>query len=73
MERDLYREKSSGLYVLCGDDARFFNHSADPNCLDLDDGAGGITVAHRDIQRGEELTCDYALFDLGWIEGRYRL
>ena len=73
MRRYTYRERMSGLYVLCGDDARFFNHSDSPNCLDEDDGAGGVTVTLRDVDRGEELTCDYALFDLDLVEGRYRL
>ncbi len=50
--------------ILCGDDARFFNHSDDPNCLDYPDDAGGTTVAKRDIEAGEELTSDYAAFDL---------
>jgi SET domain-containing protein len=36
------------------------NHSFDPNC---DDGSGSYTVAIRDIAEGEELTCDYRLFD----------
>jgi SET domain-containing protein len=69
-----YRERSSGLYVLCGDDARFFNHSPEPNCIDICDGDNGdITKAIADIERGEELTCDYSLFDLDLIEGRYSL
>jgi SET domain-containing protein len=69
-----YRERSSGLYVLCGDDARFFNHSDEPNCLDLySEHEGDITVARQDISRGQELTCDYSLFDLDLIEGRYQL
>ncbi|HEY8563420.1 MAG TPA: SET domain-containing protein [Pyrinomonadaceae bacterium] len=61
-----YRDVHSGLYVLCGDDARFFNHSTDPNCLDTYESheKEGITFACRDIIAGEELTCDYALFDL---------
>lgn len=67
-----YREKHSGLYVLCGDDARFFNHSARPNCIDVYRGEGGdLTLAARDIEEGEELTCDYALFDLDLVEGKY--
>ena len=67
-----YREKRTGLYVLCGDDARFFNHSDRPNCIDLCGGeVGDITVAARDIAEGEELTCDYALFDLDLVEGKY--
>jgi SET domain-containing protein len=50
-------------YVLCGDDARFFNHDDAPNCLDVPDAEGGRTVAKRDIAVGEELTCDYAHID----------
>lgn len=50
--------------ILCGDDARFFNHSDEPNCLDFPDNDGGTTVAKRDIEAGEELTSDYAAFDL---------
>lgn len=73
MHRYTYREKMSGLYVLCGDDARFFNHSAEPNCIDQENDFGGITVARRDIEAGEELTCDYALFDLDMIEGKYQI
>ena len=67
-----YRERQTGLYVLCGDDARFFNHSARPNCVDVYSGEqGDLTLAARDIEEGEELTCDYALFDLDLVEGRY--
>lgn len=68
-----YREKQSGLYVLCGDDARFFNHSENPNCFDFQDAQHDITVARRDIGAGEELTCDYALFDLDLVEGKYEM
>ncbi len=48
-----------GLYVLCGDTAKFMNHSFEPNC----DDSGEFTVAARDISPGEELTCDYRTFD----------
>ena len=69
-----YREKHSGLYVLCGDDARFFNHSEDPNCLDIYSGEEqDLTVARRDVKAGEELTCNYALFDLDWTLGKYQI
>lgn len=54
-----YREPD-GTYVLCGDNARFMNHSFDPNCDDIE---GPYTVTRRDIAAGEELTCDYRLFD----------
>ncbi len=69
-----YREKQTGLYVLCGDDARFFNHSAEPNCIDVYRGEGeDLTIAARDVEQGEELTCDYALFDLDLVQGKYRV
>lgn len=56
----LYQE-DSGVYVLCGDNAKYMNHSEQPNC---DDTGGEYTVTTRAIKAGEELTCDYRLFDL---------
>lgn len=53
--------------VLCGDDARFMNHSDSPNCDDLMDEEGGVTVTARDVAVGEELTCDYAKIDLNFV------
>ena len=57
-----HRDDLSGDYVLCADDARFFNHADQPNTVDLP-GPEGETVAARDIAIGEELTCDYWAFD----------
>ena len=45
--------------TLCGDHAKHMNHSDDPNLLDLE-----TNVAARDIAAGEELTCNYYIFDL---------
>src|SRR3954467_11256326 len=74
VRRYTYREKESRLYVLCGDDARFLNHSDSHNCIDIFNAEeGDLTVANRDIYPGEELTCDYALFDLDLVEGKYRI
>lgn len=56
----LYRD-DSGIYVLCGDNAKFMNHDDDPNC---DDSGDVYTVTRRAVEAGEELTCDYRLFDL---------
>ncbi|HEX4438877.1 MAG TPA: SET domain-containing protein-lysine N-methyltransferase, partial [Thermoanaerobaculia bacterium] len=54
--RDRYIDASVG-----GNDARFINHSCDPNCeSDVVDGAVVIR-AIRNIQPGAELTYDYAL------------
>jgi SET domain-containing protein len=58
-----YLDLVRGTYVLCGDDARFFNHSEAPNCHDFPDADGGTTVAARDIGEGEELTSDSSRFD----------
>ncbi len=63
IEKYTYLDRMLGRFVLCGDDARFFNHSDDPNCHDHPDAEGGFTVAARDIAPGEELTSDYASFD----------
>lgn len=57
-----YRSKQSPVYVLCTDDARFFNHSETPNVMD-DAMEEGMVIAGRDIEPGEELTCDYRTFD----------
>jgi uncharacterized protein len=47
-----------GLWVLCGDNGRHFNHSAQPNTLSHGI-ALGDDVAARDLEAGEELTSDY--------------
>jgi uncharacterized protein len=62
-----YLDLVRGKLVLCGDDARFFNHEDAPNCLDYPDAEGGKTVASRDIEAGEELTCDYASLDANHV------
>lgn len=52
-------QSESGHFVLCGDNGKYMNHSFDPNC----DDSGQVTVAKRTIRAGEELTCDYRLFE----------
>lgn len=54
-----FQDRHSKKYILCGDDARFFNHSTLCNC---DDSFVDKTIAIRDIQSGEELTVDYRTF-----------
>ena len=56
----LYQE-DSGDFVLCGDNAKFMNHSEAPNC---DDPEGESTLTNRHVHAGEELTCDYRSFDM---------
>ena len=55
-----YTSMDTGKLVMCGDDARFMNHSSHPNTKN---GDKWTTIAVRDISRGEELTCDYYEFD----------
>jgi SET domain-containing protein len=43
-----------------GNDARFINHSCDPNCDAVIDGGRIWIEALRDIEVGEELAYDYA-------------
>ena len=59
-----YMSKVTGRYINPGDNSKFVNHSKNPNMLSVfispereDDG-----VAARDIQKGEEITCDYDTF-----------
>ncbi|WP_407193269.1 SET domain-containing protein [Bradyrhizobium sp. STM 3566] len=51
-----------GVIEYNADNARFMNHSSHPNTYQ--DDHGRIFTA-RDIQYGEELTCDYLSFDPG--------
>lgn len=44
-----------------GNDARFFNHSCEPNCEPYNFGGHVYIYAMRDIVPGEELTFDYRL------------
>jgi uncharacterized protein len=48
--------------VLCGDNGKYMNHSDQPNIVNNPYGVNNM--ACRDIDVGEELTCDYSLFDL---------
>jgi uncharacterized protein len=54
-------EVEPGVFSLCGDNARFMNHSKEPNISS----AGSRGFALRDIAAGEEITCDYGEFELG--------
>jgi uncharacterized protein len=61
-----YFNSDTNKYILCFDDARFFNHSDNPNCIEekySEEEGEGITVAARDIQKGEELTSNYREYD----------
>jgi hypothetical protein len=67
--RDMFRPtfdkyaylEGNGRYVLCWDHGRFVNHSCRPTCM-----APGFDfeIAIRDIEPGEQLTGDYATYNL---------
>src|SRR6266404_4318706 len=44
-----------------GNDARWINHSCDPNCEAIEEDDRIFIYAMRDIERGEELFFDYAM------------
>lgn len=55
-----YIDARLSRYILCCDDARFINHSDEPNLKsDMNVDRYGVDIATRDIQAGEELTIDY--------------
>ncbi|MBI4152356.1 SET domain-containing protein [Candidatus Woesearchaeota archaeon] len=62
--------KKSGKYCFCSDDARYFNHSQNPNCLSayLEDKEEVITTAVKNIRKGEEMTDDYGAFEKDFKE-----
>jgi SET domain-containing protein len=65
--RYAYLDPTIRRWILCGDDARFFNHADRPNCRDTRE-VDGETVAARDIEAGEELTADYTTFDAAHLD-----
>jgi SET domain-containing protein len=54
-----YCYKNKGKYILCVDNARFINHSNNPN---TDDSKGPCTIARKDIYPNEEIVSDYSEF-----------
>lgn len=59
-----YLDPDTKKYVLCADDARFFNHSEMPTTINPD--SDGPDIAARNIQPGEELTYDYRTGDMDY-------
>jgi uncharacterized protein len=69
LKRYAYLHDDIQKYVLCGDDARFVNHSDLPNTIGVyPPGEGtGLDIAMRDIACGEEITSDYKSFDAEFV------
>jgi uncharacterized protein len=58
-----YFRNEEGGYVLCTDNARYTNHSDNPNSVMRDK---NISIAARDINSGDEITEDYStIYDNG--------
>jgi hypothetical protein len=51
-----------GNLIFCWDHGRYLNHSCNPTNIDL--GSADISMARRDILPGEQITCDYGLFNI---------
>jgi len=54
-----YFGKQKEYYQVYFDNMRFMNHSDDPNCINTNN---GLCIAIKDIDIGDELTCDYSFF-----------
>lgn len=52
-----------GNRIFSWDNARFVNHSCDPNTIST---GYGFEIALRDIMPGEQITDDYGLFNITW-------
>ncbi len=55
-----YGWREGSYFIMPCDNARFVNHSDEPNCKVLDN---GTSVASKDIYPGEEITESYEAFD----------
>ena len=66
-----YSFKYRGTYYLCVDNAKFFNHSENPNCKIIEssiDEKGNFNlhlrlITIKDIKAGEEVTAKYTLYN----------
>lgn len=58
---------NNGYWIYCGDDAKFTNHSIDPNTIvNFSD-----QYAIKDIYPGDEITCDYSELDKDFTEDEF--
>jgi len=65
-----YLNQKTDKYILCFDNAKYFNHSSTPNTrnVEISGQPESVDIAVRDIYPGEELTTDYAEFDAAFRE-----
>jgi uncharacterized protein len=65
-----YIDRYLNRMILCFDNARFINHSDNPNVgTDYKRCPYGLDVALRDVAAGEELTSNYETFELPEYNG----
>lgn len=59
-------EENAGTIVHHIDGAKYGNHRCQPNCRELSSGHAYMDIALSDIEKGEELTWDYATLIPSW-------
>jgi SET domain-containing protein len=59
-------EDNGGTIIHHIDGAKYGNHSCQPNCHELSSGHAYMDITLRDIEKGEELTWDYATLMPSW-------
>jgi SET domain-containing protein len=64
----MYEPERGGTFHYEATMGKYMNHSRSPN---VDFSVTGIGVATRDIEEGEELTCDYRDFMSNWADYPY--
>jgi len=64
-------EYKKGKFMLNTDNARFINHSKNPNIKSLGIFKDSITI--RDISPGEEITVDYSEIDVGKLDFKVKI
>ena len=70
METYYWFSKKSGKYCFASDNAKYFNHSKNPNSLSAyhKNEKEVVTKAVQNIQKGEEITDDYSTFEKDFKE-----
>ncbi len=63
-----YTSEKDGIVYFYGDDAKFSNHSKTPNTHGYPE-----QYASVDIKRGEEITCDYSIFNDDFSEEEFKI
>jgi hypothetical protein len=72
LEKYAYIDLETGLWVLCGDNGRFVNHSKNPNVISVVSELFTMDIAKRDIKAGEEYTADYSEWDSKFDPALYK-